>query len=85
MPIVLSCIMYIIEQYCQHAKYSYFDPISFNNIVCIEGTYKLVQGNEECIECPVNSNSTLPGATSCDCFPGYYRSDNEDATVGCTG
>ncbi len=53
-------------------------------IACGEGEYKFTQGNEECIECPDNSNST-PGAASCDCISGYYRASNENSTVKCTG
>ncbi len=54
-------------------------------IACEEGKYKFTQGNEECIECPDNSNSTSPGAVSCDCISEYYRAGNENSTVKCTG
>ena len=59
--------------------------IMLYSIACVEGEYKLVQGNEECIECPANSNSTTPGATSCECISGYYRTSSENSTVQCTG
>ena len=55
------------------------------SIACVEGEYKFVQGNEECIECPANSNSTGPGATSCECISGYYRTSSENSTIQCTG
>ena len=54
-------------------------------IACMEREYKSIQGNEDCVECPENSNSTQTGATSCDCISGYYRASSENITVKCTG
>ena len=54
-------------------------------LACDEGKYKSTQGNEECTECPANSNSASPGAVSCECMSGYYRANNENVIVNCTG
>ena len=54
-------------------------------LACDEGKYKFTQDDEECIECPDNSNSTSPGAISCECISGYFRASNENITVKCTG
>ena len=54
-------------------------------IACQEGEYKSIQGNEDCVKCPENSNSTQTGATSCECIRGYYRASSENITIKCTG
>ena len=64
-----------------YSVYDYFPLL----LACDEGKYKFTQGNEECTECPANSNSTSPGAVSCECISGYYRASNENVTVDCTG
>ena len=51
----------------------------------MEGEYKSLQGNGECIVCPENSNSTGVGALSCDCLDGYYRAEDEGVDTECTG
>ena len=51
----------------------------------MEGEYKSLQGNGECIVCPENSNSTDVGALSCDCLDGYYRAEDEGVDTECTG
>ncbi len=58
---------------------------SIQLLACDEGKYKFTQDDEECIECPDNSNSTSPGAISCECISGYFRASNENITVKCTG
>ena len=62
----------------------FFFILSFH-VACMRGEYKSIQGNEDCVECPENSNSTQTGATSCDCVSGYYRASSENITVKCTG
>ena len=62
----------------------FFFILSFH-VACMRGEYKSIQGNEDCVECPENSNSTQTGATSCDCISGYYRAGSENVTVKCTG
>ena len=48
------------------------------------GEYKRLQGDDECIVCPENSNSTGVGALSCDCLDGYYRVENDMVDTRCT-
>ena len=50
----------------------------------MEGEYKSLQGNGECIVCPENSNSPDVGALSCDCLDGYYRAEREGVDTECT-
>ena len=53
-------------------------------VACNVGEYKRLQGDDECIVCPENSNSTGVGTLSCDCLDGYYRAENEGVDTDCT-
>ena len=54
-------------------------------LACPVGSYKHVQGNTDCDECPDNSNTTTNGSVSCRCISGYYRAPGESVTLECTG
>ena len=47
--------------------------------------YKSIQSNEQCTECPENSESSVTGATSCICVKGYYKASSEGVNYSCTG
>ena len=47
--------------------------------------YKSIQSNEQCTECPENSDSSVTEATSCTCVKGYYRASSDGVNYPCTG
>ena len=51
-------------------------------IECKEKTYKDMPGNEKCIPCPRNSD-TSAGKIMCSCNPGFYRLRTENHTQPC--
>ena len=51
---------------------------------CPVGTFSDSVGNEECVECPPNSEATQTGLTQCTCVPDYYRATDEGPSVTCT-
>uniref|UniRef100_H3A766 receptor protein-tyrosine kinase n=1 Tax=Latimeria chalumnae TaxID=7897 RepID=H3A766_LATCH len=51
---------------------------------CPSGSFKPLQGHENCIHCPINSRTTSEGATSCVCRTGYYRADSDPLEMPCT-
>ena len=55
------------------------------SLACSDGSYKSVQGNTDCEDCPDNSNSTSTGSTVCHCLIGYYRAVGESVSMKCTG
>ncbi|XP_062871635.1 ephrin type-B receptor 2 [Trichomycterus rosablanca] len=51
---------------------------------CPSGFFKPSQGDQPCLQCPINSRTTNEGATSCVCRNGYYRTDSDPAQMPCT-
>ncbi|XP_048878093.1 ephrin type-B receptor 2b isoform X3 [Brienomyrus brachyistius] len=51
---------------------------------CPSGFFKPSQGDEACLQCPINSRTTSEGATSCVCRNGYYRTDSDPIQMPCT-
>ncbi|KAJ8260009.1 hypothetical protein GJAV_G00176050 [Gymnothorax javanicus] len=51
---------------------------------CLSGYFKPTQGDESCIQCPMNSRTTNEGATVCVCRNGYYRTDSDPIQMPCT-
>ncbi|XP_055044085.2 ephrin type-B receptor 2 isoform X2 [Misgurnus anguillicaudatus] len=51
---------------------------------CPFGFFKASQGDQECLQCPINSRTTNEGATSCVCRSGYYRTDSDPLQMPCT-
>nr|XP_055044081.1 ephrin type-B receptor 2 isoform X1 [Misgurnus anguillicaudatus] len=51
---------------------------------CPFGFFKASQGDQECLQCPINSRTTNEGATSCVCRSGYYRTDSDPLRMPCT-
>ncbi|XP_062312266.1 ephrin type-B receptor 2b [Osmerus eperlanus] len=51
---------------------------------CPSGFFKPTQGDESCMQCPINSRTTNEGATTCVCRNGYYRTDSDPFQMPCT-
>ncbi|XP_078281467.1 ephrin type-B receptor 2 isoform X1 [Rhinoraja longicauda] len=51
---------------------------------CPSGSFKPLQGDDDCLNCPVNSRTSSKGATNCICRNGYYRSDSDPHDMPCT-
>uniref|UniRef100_A0A8B9H190 receptor protein-tyrosine kinase n=1 Tax=Astyanax mexicanus TaxID=7994 RepID=A0A8B9H190_ASTMX len=51
---------------------------------CQSGFFKTAQGDESCLQCPINSRTTNDGATNCVCRNGYYRTDSDPIQMPCT-
>uniref|UniRef100_A0A8C2JGV7 receptor protein-tyrosine kinase n=1 Tax=Cyprinus carpio TaxID=7962 RepID=A0A8C2JGV7_CYPCA len=51
---------------------------------CPSGFFKTAQGDEKCLQCPINSRTTNNGATNCVCRTGYYRTDSDPLEMPCT-
>ncbi|XP_067085547.1 LOW QUALITY PROTEIN: ephrin type-B receptor 1-like [Osmerus mordax] len=51
---------------------------------CPQGTFKSSQGQGLCLQCPLNSRSTVEAATICGCRNGYYRGDMDQPEAACT-
>ncbi|XP_026880140.2 ephrin type-B receptor 2b isoform X1 [Electrophorus electricus] len=51
---------------------------------CQSGFFKPAQGDEACLQCPINSRTTNDGATNCVCRNGYYRTDADPIQMPCT-
>uniref|UniRef100_A0AAR2JWE4 receptor protein-tyrosine kinase n=1 Tax=Pygocentrus nattereri TaxID=42514 RepID=A0AAR2JWE4_PYGNA len=51
---------------------------------CLSGYFKPAQGDEACLQCPINSRTTNDGATNCVCRNGYYRTDSDPIQMPCT-
>ncbi|KAG5838615.1 hypothetical protein ANANG_G00225500 [Anguilla anguilla] len=51
---------------------------------CPSGFFKPSQGDQPCLQCPINSRTTNEGATSCVCRTGYYRTDSDPFQMPCT-
>ncbi|TRY60239.1 hypothetical protein DNTS_028214, partial [Danionella cerebrum] len=51
---------------------------------CPTGFFKTAQGDEKCLQCPINSRTTNDGATNCVCRNGYYRTDSDPLQMPCT-
>ncbi|XP_062889577.1 ephrin type-B receptor 2 [Mobula hypostoma] len=51
---------------------------------CPLGSFKPLQGDNLCLNCPINSRTTSEGATNCICRNGYYRSDSDPHNMPCT-
>ena len=77
MPIIIA-IIYNSVCACFHI-------IILISLACSNGSYKSVQGNTDCEDCPDNSNSTSTGSTVCHCLIGYYRAVGESVSIKCTG
>lgn len=54
-------------------------------LACPEGSYKSVQGNSACEDCPDNSTAVNTGQAICQCVEGFYRANNEGPEIQCTG
>uniref|UniRef100_A0A8C2JMX6 receptor protein-tyrosine kinase n=1 Tax=Cyprinus carpio TaxID=7962 RepID=A0A8C2JMX6_CYPCA len=51
---------------------------------CPFGSFKASQGDQQCLQCPINSRTTSEGATNCVCRSGYYRADSDPLQMPCT-
>uniref|UniRef100_A0A3B5MI71 receptor protein-tyrosine kinase n=1 Tax=Xiphophorus couchianus TaxID=32473 RepID=A0A3B5MI71_9TELE len=51
---------------------------------CPSGFFKPTQGDESCMQCPINSRTTSEGAINCICRNGYYRTDSDPLQMPCT-
>ena len=51
---------------------------------CASGSFKPTQGDEACMQCPINSRTTSEGAINCVCRNGYYRTDSDPLQMPCT-
>ncbi|XP_076848073.1 ephrin type-B receptor 2 [Brachyhypopomus gauderio] len=51
---------------------------------CSSGFFKPSQGDQQCLQCPINSRTTTEGATNCVCRIGYYRTDSDPVQMPCT-
>ncbi|KAG5274562.1 hypothetical protein AALO_G00137670 [Alosa alosa] len=51
---------------------------------CQSGSFKPSQGDDSCIQCPINSRTTSEGAINCVCRNGYYRADSDPLQMPCT-
>lgn len=57
---------------------------AFLNAACPFGSFKASQGDQQCLQCPINSRTSNEGATSCVCRNGYYRTDSDPLQMPCT-
>lgn len=53
-------------------------------LACPSGFFKPTQGDEPCMQCPINSRTTSEGAINCVCRNGYYRTDSDPLQMPCT-
>ncbi|MEQ2292821.1 Ephrin type-B receptor 2 [Ameca splendens] len=51
---------------------------------CVSGFFKAAQGDDKCLQCPINSRTISDGATNCICRNGYYRADSDPPQMPCT-
>ncbi|XP_030625668.1 ephrin type-B receptor 2 isoform X2 [Chanos chanos] len=51
---------------------------------CLSGYFKPSQGDQTCLQCPINSRTTNEGAINCVCRNGYYRTDSDPVQMPCT-
>ena len=51
---------------------------------CPVGHYKPNRGQQLCARCPPNSHAGATGSAICDCDPGFWRSEADEKTSGCT-
>uniref|UniRef100_A0A3P9HAX4 receptor protein-tyrosine kinase n=1 Tax=Oryzias latipes TaxID=8090 RepID=A0A3P9HAX4_ORYLA len=51
---------------------------------CPSGFFKSTQGDQLCLQCPINSRTTSEGAINCVCRNGYYRTDSDPLQMPCT-
>uniref|UniRef100_A0A4W4F067 receptor protein-tyrosine kinase n=1 Tax=Electrophorus electricus TaxID=8005 RepID=A0A4W4F067_ELEEL len=51
---------------------------------CSSGFFKASQGDQQCLQCPINSRTTTEGATNCVCRNSYYRTDSDPVQMPCT-
>ena len=51
---------------------------------CPSSFFKPTQGDEACLQCPINSRTTSEGAINCVCRNGYYRTDSDPFQMPCT-
>ena len=58
-------------------------PVVFS--ACSPGKYKFLKDNSECLNCPLNSVSSVHGASVCMCMNGFYRTPSEAPDHQCTG
>lgn len=57
---------------------------TFLNAACPSGSFKASQGDQQCLQCPINSRTSNEGATNCVCRSGYYRTDSDPLQMPCT-
>ena len=53
-------------------------------LACKIGYYKALSTDAACAKCPPHSYSVWEGATSCTCDRGFFRADNDAASMPCT-
>ena len=58
--------------------------VSFFPVACKIGYYKALSTDATCAKCPPHSYSVWEGATSCTCDRGFFRADNDAASMPCT-
>ena len=73
-----------------HTLFLLHDLFFFLFSACKVGHYKNLHGNDDCVECPRNSESSLKRHVEgsrgkfCVCSPDYYRSSDESIHAPCT-
>ncbi|XP_016373447.1 ephrin type-B receptor 2-like [Sinocyclocheilus rhinocerous] len=60
------------------------DECHITETSCPSGSFKASQGDQQCLQCPINSRTTSVGATNCVCRSGYYRADSDPLQMPCT-
>ncbi|PNJ36777.1 EPHA4 isoform 10, partial [Pongo abelii] len=58
--------------------------LSSTHFTCKIGYYKALSTDATCAKCPPHSYSVWEGATSCTCDRGFFRADNDAASMPCT-
>ncbi|KAL4648370.1 ephrin type-A receptor 2-like isoform X2 [Arapaima gigas] len=62
-----------------------FEAVNQTCQACQPGFFKASVSSELCDQCPANTQRSLPGAQSCPCKEGFYRSPEDPQSAGCSG
>ena len=55
------------------------------NLACLAGTYRsLMDPQDQCLNCPMNTIMEMVAAPICLCIDGYFRDTNEGPGFACT-
>lgn len=75
-------LLYILL--CCTGSVLYLLVLFFFPVACKIGYYKALSTDATCAKCPPHSYSVWEGATSCTCDRGFFRADNDAASMPCT-